>query len=231
MKFAFPPRALLFAMGLSIPLFAGAQELDTPEQQAGYGIGVNIGSNLSSQGVAEDIDIAALLMGIEDAVSGELKMEEQEIMAALQAFSAQQEAKAMAELEAQAEAGRAFLAENANRDGVVTTDSGLQYEVLTKGEGGASPTASDSVNVHYHGTLVDGSVFDSSIDRGQPVSFPLGNVIPGWTEGLQLMSVGDKYRFFVPSELAYGANGAPPLIGPNATLIFDVELLSIEEQE
>lgn len=229
MKFAFPPRALLFAMGLSVPLLAGAQELDTPEQQAGYGIGVNIGSNLSSQGVAEDIDIAALLMGIEDAVSGELKMEEQAISAALQAFTAQQEAKAMAELEAQAEAGRAFMAENANRDGVVTTESGLQYEVLTEGEGGASPVASDSVNVHYHGTLVDGTVFDSSIDRGQPVSFPLGNVIPGWTEGLQLMSVGDKYRFFVPAELAYGANGAPPIIGPNATLIFDVELLGIEE--
>ena len=229
MKFPFPQRSLFLAAGLLMPMGVWAQsELSTPEQQAGYSIGINIGANLSGQGLAEDLDVPALLMGIQDGISGELKMSEEEIMSAIQAFSAQQETKALAEMEAMAAAGREFLAENATRDGVMTTPSGLQYQVLSEGAaGGASPAESDTVSVHYEGTLIVGTVFDSSIQRGQPISFPLNGVIPGWTEGLQLMSVGDKYRFFVPAELAYGANGAGP-IGPNSTLIFEVELLGIE---
>ena len=124
-------------------------------------------------------------------------------------------------------AGIAFLEENAKKDGVIQLDSGLQYLVLEKGDGeGASPSATDQVRVHYHGTLIDGTVFDSSVERGQPAAFPLNGVIRGWTEGVQLMQEGDKYRFFLPPELAYGARGSGP-IGPNSTLIFDVELLEV----
>jgi len=121
-------------------------------------------------------------------------------------------------------AGKAFLAENAKKENIITTASGLQYEILTKGEG-PSPTATTSVTVHYRGTTLDGKEFDSSYSRNAPATFPLNRVIAGWTEGLQLMNVGAKYRFYIPSELAYGARGAGGSIGPNETLIFDVELL------
>ncbi len=123
-------------------------------------------------------------------------------------------------------AGEAFLAENGKKDNIVTTASGLQYEIIEPGEG-ASPSASDSVTVHYKGTTIDGNVFDSSYDRGAPATFPLNRVIAGWTEGLQLMKEGAKYRFFIPAELAYGERGAGRAIGPNSTLIFDVELLKV----
>lgn len=222
--------SLSLALAAVVALPAWAQtDLNSPEQKAGYSIGVNIGVNLSGQGLAEDLDIESLLTGIQDGISGELKLSEEEIMAAIQAFSALQQGKAEAAVAEQAEAGRNFLAENATKDGVQTTASGLQYLVLTEGADGDAPmpTETDSVSVHYHGTLIDGSVFDSSIDRGEPESFPVNQVIPGWTEGLQLMNVGDKYRFFVPADLAYGPAGAGP-IPPNSTLIFDVELLSIE---
>lgn len=124
-------------------------------------------------------------------------------------------------------AGKEFLLENAKRDGVVTTTSGLQYEVLAQGSG-ASPKATDEVTVHYHGTLTDGRVFDSSVERGQPATFPVNGVIPGWIEALQLMNVGSKYKLFIPSDLAYGERGAGQMIGPNSTLIFEVELISIK---
>jgi FKBP-type peptidyl-prolyl cis-trans isomerase FkpA len=124
-------------------------------------------------------------------------------------------------------AGTAFLATNGKKTGVVTTASGLQYEVLTKGTGTQHPAASDTVKVHYKGTTIDGKEFDSSYSRGEPISFPLNGVIPGWTEGVQLMTEGAKYRFYIPSDLAYGENGAGGAIGPNETLIFDVELLKI----
>lgn len=130
--------------------------------------------------------------------------------------------------EANLAAANAFLAENAKKDGVSATESGLQYQVITKAEGdGASPTAANTVKVHYAGTLVNGTEFDSSYARGEPIEFPLGGVIPGWTEGLQLMNVGDKYRLFIPPALAYGAGGAGP-IGPNEALIFEVELLDVK---
>ncbi|MFI3189725.1 peptidylprolyl isomerase [Crenothrix sp. D3] len=124
-------------------------------------------------------------------------------------------------------AGVAFLAENAKKANIVTTASGLQYEVLTKGTGTVSPAATDTVTVHYKGTTLDGTEFDSSYSRGAPASFPLNRVIAGWTEGVQLMKVGDKFRFYIPADLAYGSEGAGRLIGPNATLIFEVELIKI----
>jgi FKBP-type peptidyl-prolyl cis-trans isomerase len=125
-------------------------------------------------------------------------------------------------------AGVTFLAENAKKANIVTTASGLQYEVLTKGAGTASPSATDTVTVHYKGTTLDGTEFDSSYSRGAPASFPLNRVIAGWTEGVQLMKVGDKFRFYIPSDLAYGSEGAGRDIGPNATLIFEVELIKIQ---
>ncbi|MDD1627351.1 MAG: FKBP-type peptidyl-prolyl cis-trans isomerase [Methylococcaceae bacterium] len=125
-------------------------------------------------------------------------------------------------------AGVAFLAENAKKANIVTTASGLQYEILTPGTGSVSPSATETVKVHYKGTTLDGKEFDSSYSRGEPISFPLNRVIPGWTEGVQLMTEGAKYRFYIPSELAYGEQGAGGSIGPNSTLIFDVELLKIQ---
>jgi FKBP-type peptidyl-prolyl cis-trans isomerase FklB len=133
--------------------------------------------------------------------------------------------EAQQKAEAAAAEGRAFLAENAKRDGVVVLESGLQYEVLSAGDG-AKPTREDSVRTHYHGTLIDGSVFDSSYQRGQPAEFPVGGVIAGWTEALQLMNAGSKWRLYVPSELAYGAQGVGS-IPPHSTLVFDVELLDV----
>jgi len=125
-------------------------------------------------------------------------------------------------------AGTAFLAENAKKPNIVTTASGLQYEVLTPGTGTASPSSTDNVTVHYKGTTIDGTEFDSSYSRGEPATFPLNRVIAGWTEGVQLMKEGAKYRFYIPSELAYGEQGAGRAIGPNSTLIFDVELIKIQ---
>jgi FKBP-type peptidyl-prolyl cis-trans isomerase FklB len=126
------------------------------------------------------------------------------------------------------DAGEAFLAENAKKEGVKTTASGLQYKVIKSGTG-ESPKPTDTVKVHYHGTLIDGTVFDSSVQRGEPISFPVTGVIPGWVEALQLMKVGDKWQLFIPAKLAYGARSPSPLIGPNSTLIFEVELLGIEK--
>ena len=131
--------------------------------------------------------------------------------------------------EANAAAGAAFLEKNATEDGVITTTSGLQYKVLQPGTGTVHPKASDRVRVHYHGTLIDGTVFDSSVDRGEPITLGLNQVIKGWTEGLQLMVVGEKTRLFIPSELGYGNRGAGGAIGPGSVLIFDVELLGINE--
>src|SRR5690606_9448255 len=188
--------------------------------------------NLESQGIASNVDVEALLAGVRDGLSGDLKLTQEEVVTAIQELSARLEDQAREAIAQQAEEGRRFLSENATREGVNTTPSGLQYLVLEEASdnGAPSPDADDTVNVHYHGTLVDGTVFDSSVERGQPISFPLGGVIPGWTEGLQLMQVGDKFRFFIPAELAYGESGAGP-IPPNATLIFDVELLGIEGED
>jgi FKBP-type peptidyl-prolyl cis-trans isomerase len=213
----------------ALPVLAQS-ELTTQEQKASYAIGVNIGSGISSQGLAEEVDLDAIALGMQDAVAGTLKLTPEELETVMQEFGAVMQAKQQAAMQEEAQAGKDFLAKNASEPGVKTTASGLQYLVLTEGAdaGAAKPTEADTVSVHYHGTLIDGTVFDSSVERGTPISFPLSGVIPGWTEGLQLMKVGDKYRFFIPSELAYGEAGAGP-IPPNSTLIFEVELLAIED--
>jgi len=210
-------------------LFAQELDLESTEVLAGYSIGVNIGLNLASQGIlGSDIDNAALVQGIRDAIDDSILLSDEEIVAALEQYSLLMEQRAEEQLAGMAQAGQDFLNDNAMQPGVVTTASGLQYLVLEEGADrtAAMPLATDEVMVHYHGTMIDGTVFDSSVDRGEPISFPLDGVIPGWTEGLQLMRVGDKFRFFIPSELAYGASGAGP-IPPFSTLIFDVELLGI----
>ena len=221
--------SLVFAAVSAIALPACAQsELTTPEQKASYAIGVNIGTGITSQGLSEDVDLAAIAMGMQDAVAGKLKLTAEEMETVMQEFGTVMAAKQQAAMQEQAQAGKDFLTKNATATGVKTTASGLQYLVLTEGPAAntANPAATDTVTVHYHGTLIDGTVFDSSVDAGKPLSLPLNGVIPGWTEGVQLMNVGDKFRFFVPSELAYGEQGAGP-IPPNSTLIFEIELLGI----
>lgn len=225
-------RSMFTTLSLLASMSVLAQgELTTPEQKAGYAIGVNIGSNLVAQGLAADLDVAAIIAGLQESVAGtELKMTQADMEAAIQAFSTLQQEKANAQMAAQAQAGVDFLAQNKTQPGVMTTASGLQYSVTADAADAAAamPKETDTVSVHYTGTLIDGTVFDSSVERNEPATFPLNGVIPGWTEGLQLMKVGSKYRFFIPSALAYGEAGAPPVIPPNSTLIFDVELLSIE---
>ena len=210
--------------------YSMAQDVDLESDQgrAGYSIGVNIGMNLVNQMPMEDINTASLVQGLSDALNGQLKLSEQEIVAAITAFSQAQQEKMNAQIAEAEIAGKTFLTENAKRPGIMTTASGLQYEVLQTGEAGAAmPEATDTVTVHYHGTLIDGTVFDSSVNRGEPASFALNQVIPGWTEGVQLMKVGDKFRFFIPPDLGYGETGAGGVIGPNSTLIFEVELLEV----
>ena len=224
------------------PLFAGAliacQEqakepapvtLDTPEKRLSYGIALRMSERMVADGMVMDVDAYAL--GMRDAFEGaEARLTEEEINAEMMAFQekveAEREAAQAQVAEGNAEAGAAFLAENAQREGIIVTDSGLQYEVVTAGNG-ASPGPDDQVEVHYRGTLIDGTVFDSSYDRGQTVTFGVTQVIPGWTEALQLMKEGDKYNLYIPSDLAYGAGGAGQVIGPNSTLIFEVELIKI----
>ena len=208
-------------------------KLDTPKNRISYTIGVNIGQDFKSQKL--DIDAEAFMEGIKDSMAGkELRMTEEEMTSEIQTFQQELQAKMMAEMEAVATKnkadGEAYLADNAKKEGVVVTDSGLQYKVLEAGEGDA-PAPSDIVTVHYRGTLVDGTQFDSSYDRGQPATFPVGGVITGWTEALQLMKPGAKYQLAIPSGLAYGERGAGQVIGPNAVLLFDIELISVEKGE
>jgi FKBP-type peptidyl-prolyl cis-trans isomerase FklB len=203
--------------------------LDSEIAKVSYGIGANIGSRFGDD---LPLDVDAFSAGVRDAIAGgELKMSDEEIMSTLQAYQQKQMAERQVESQALAETNRkeaeAFLAENASAEGVVVTDSGLQYKVLAEGDG-ASPSESDTVEVHYEGTLLDGSVFDSSYQRGETVSFPVNGVIEGWTEALQMMKVGSKWKLFIPSDLAYGPGGAGQMIGPNAALVFEVELLGIK---
>jgi len=207
-------------------------KLDNDKAKLSYAIGMDIGASLQS--LSTEFDRAVLIAAINDRLdSKELKLKDEEATAVKQAFFKLQAEKRVAEQKALAEKnkidGAAFLAENAKKPGVTVTASGLQYEVLTAADG-PKPAESDSVKVHYRGTLLDGTEFDSSYKRGQPITFPLNGVISGWTEGVQLMNVGSKYKFVIPAELAYGERGAGSTIAPNSTLIFEVELLGIEDQ-
>jgi FKBP-type peptidyl-prolyl cis-trans isomerase FklB len=209
-----------------------APALKTTKEKISYGIGLNFGRRLAQQKV--DIDPAVLAKGIADALANRKPaLTQEEIQEAFEEMEAQANAKAKLIGEKNRKDGVAYLATNGKKEGVKSTKSGLQYEVIRSGKG-PTPKASDTVSTHYRGRLIDGAVFDSSYEGDEPaatdkpVSFPVNGVIKGWTEALQLMKVGDKWRLHIPSELAYGERGAGADIGPNCTLVFDIELLSVQ---
>jgi FKBP-type peptidyl-prolyl cis-trans isomerase FklB len=215
-----------------VTAYASAEDatLKNPKEKLSYGIGTDLGRNLKRLGV--DVDADLLIKGFTDAMSGAKPlMTDEEIGATLNALQQQIQRKtaqaAAAAGEENKKAGEAFLAQNKAKQGVVTLPSGLQYKIIKAGDG-KKPTASDTVECNYRGTLIDGNEFDSSYRRGQPATFGVSQVIPGWQEALQLMSVGSKWQLFVPASLAYGERGAGREIGPNSTLIFEVELLAIK---
>jgi FKBP-type peptidyl-prolyl cis-trans isomerase FklB len=203
------------------------------KERQSYAVGMNIGESLHRQPVELDMD--SLIKGLKESMAGgKTLLTDEEAKAALtelgQQVRAKQEEKVKQAAETNKKEGEAFLAANKTKEGVVTTPSGLQYKILKAGTG-PKPTASDKVSVNYKGTLINGTEFDSSYKRGQPATFPVGQVIKGWTEALQLMPVGSKWQLFIPADLAYGDRGAGSDIGPGSTLIFEVELLSIEGKE
>lgn len=244
MKLNLAKTSILGAAAVAVLLTAGCNgetekapaevNLDTVEKQVTYIVGYNMAKQAQNNGLEFNKDVMAA--AIEDVLAEKepriAQAEQQKIM---MAFQEEQQSKREQEMTQAAEENKAkaqqFLAENAEKEGVAVTDSGLQYKVLEAVEGDApKPTADDVVKVHYHGTLVDGTVFDSSVERGEPVSFPVKGVIKGWVEALQLMKVGEKYELYIPPELAYGAAGTSGKIGPNEALIFEVELLEINPE-
>ena len=219
---------LLVAIAAGCTAEEAVVKLDQPKQRISYTIGLNIGRDFVSQDV--DVDTAALMAGVRDGLGGQKpRLSDEEMLAEVKAFReammAKQEAKQKELATKNQTEGAEFLAKNAKEPGVVVRESGLQYKVLKEGTG-PMPKADSIVSVHYRGTLLDGSEFDSSYERNEPLTLPVGGVIPGWTEALTLMKEGSKWQLFIPAALAYGEAGAPPAIGPNATLIFEVELLS-----
>ena len=207
-----------------------ATQLDSLTQRLSYIVGENMANQLKNDGLA--LDAEAVALAVSDVMTGNSSRlsdaEKRSTVEQVQKESQERQRTVHAEQSAKNQAaGAAYLAENAKKEGVTTTASGLQYKQLVAGNG-AKPTTKDRVKVHYHGTLTDGTVFDSSYDRGEPITFPVTGVIAGWVEGLQLMNVGSKFELTIPSNLAYGANGSGPVIGPDATLVFTVELLDIE---
>jgi|SRR5690554_4752178 FKBP-type peptidyl-prolyl cis-trans isomerase FklB len=204
------------------------QVFETTEQRASYGIGRQMGDQLA-QGSFDGVDVDAVITGLRDSFAGEgLRVPAEQIQSAFNEITQRMREAQEAQAREAAAKGEAFLAENAKRDGIITLESGLQYEIIEAGESdGDKPTVKSKVRTHYHGTFIDGKVFDSSYERGQPAEFPVGGVIAGWTEALQLMAKGAKWRLYVPYQLAYGAQGSPGGIPPYSTLIFDVELLDI----
>jgi len=226
-------RILLFSLLLSmVSAVAYADEIfKTQDEKIGYAIGMNIGINMKRQNVT--VDAEQLAAGLKASFQGTTTLlTEDEMGQILTAYQQEMQAKQMAEMAAAAEGNiklaEEFMASNGKQEGVVTLASGLQYKVLSSGEG-ASPKADSNVEVHYRGTLIDGTEFDSSYKRGEPASFPVNGVIAGWTEALQLMKTGDKWQLAIPPQLAYGERGAPPVIPANAALVFEVELLKIME--
>ena len=225
---------LLCAVLISLGLQAQTK-LETSQDSASYAFGVLIGKNLQRQlppGLNMDIVMKAMSAAIKDET---LLCDQQTASEIFTKYNEQiqEQTEAMNKVEGEKSkaAGEQFLVENKKRKGVVTTASGLQYEVITAGKGTASPKATDKVKVHYHGTNIDGSVFDSSVERGETITFGLNQVISGWTEGLQLMKVGDKFKFYIPANLAYGERSPSPAIKPNSTLIFEVELFDINPKD
>ena len=220
-------KAILLAASVTVSGISGAVELSTEKQQFSYAMGVNLGNLLKSQGI-DDIDSQALAAALDDVLSG--KSLQLDVATMKQAIESQQN-KVMQQIEQAAEQsrqrGKDFLEKNKSVEGVNVLPNGLQYIVLKAGSG-KQPAATDQVTVHYHGTLIDGSVFDSSVERGAPATFALDQVIAGFRESLTRMKVGDKWRVFVPSDLAYGEHGAGNKIGPNEALIFEIELLEIK---
>src|SRR5438046_4848145 len=215
------------ACSLALPLFGQEKspQLKDQKDKISYSIGLNIGFNLSRQKVQIKPDLVAA--GIKDAIAGKHQLTTDQIKEIMATFEKDMEQKQKAAGEKNASEGTKFLDENKKKEGVKTTASGLQYKVI-KDATGAQPKATDTVTVNYRGTLINGTEFDSSYKRGQPATFPLNGVIKGWTEGLQLMKVGAKYQFFIPSDLAYGQRAMGPDIAPNSTLIFEVELKSVQ---
>ena len=201
-------------------------KFETTEQRVSYGVGRQLGDQLRNNPF-KDFDITAVQAGIADALANaESQVSDEALNEAFSVISKKLQEQEQAVAKEKSAEGEAFLAENAKRDEVSVTESGLQYEVIVTGEG-EKPTAQSTVSVHYHGTFANGEVFDSSVDRGQPAEFPVGGVIAGWTEALQLMTEGSKWRLTIPYDLAYGERGSQGAIPPYATLVFDVELLSI----
>ncbi len=218
---------------LAVQVYGEEISLKEKKDKVSYAIGLDVGNAMKKQSI--DIDTDIFVKGFKDALSGGKKlMTDDEIRETMTAFSremADKQKETMNKLaEKNKQEGDAFLVENKKKDGVKALPSGLQYKVVTEGTG-KTPKAGDTVTVNYRGTLIDGTEFDSSFKRGQPAIFPVNGVIKGWTEALQLMKEGTKWQVFIPSDLAYGDKGAGGMIGPNAVLIFDVELISIKEAE
>jgi len=208
-------------------------ELKTFKDKLSYSMGLDMGTYLN--GIGDELDYARLIEGLKTGYDGgKSVLSAEEMQAIQQEFTAKmksrQEAEMLAMQEKNKEAGEAFLAENKKKEGVTVTESGLQYEIVTSGNGD-SPKSTDTVTVHYKGTTIDGTVFDDSSKRGEPAIFGVTQVIPGWSEVLQLMKEGAKYKVVIPSNLAYGERGVPPMIEPNSVLVFDVELVSIAKKE
>jgi len=213
------------------PAAVTTSTLSSEKEKIGYALGLQIGSQLSK--TKDGLDAKALIAGLNDALQEKKpKMSQEEVGAALQSFQKFAQAKAAEMMNDMATKnlaeGEAFLAANKTKEGVITLPSGLQYKVITAGTG-AIPTAQDTVVTNYKGTLINGKTFDSSYERGEPATFPVSGVIAGWTEALQKMPVGSKWKLFIPAKLAYGERGAGQMIAPNATLIFDIELLEIKK--
>ena len=200
-------------------------EISTEKQKLSYAMGIYFSQSIVNQNI--DMDVDAFIQAITDSLNkSELKLSQAEIQNALTAYQQQLAAKRNASADGNKASSLKFLENNKKKDGVVVLDSGLQYKVIKQGDG-AKPNKNSTVKVHYHGTLIDGKVFDSSYDRGQPITLPLNQVIKGWQEALPLMNVGSKWQIYVPAELAYGERGAGSSIGANETLIFDIELLAV----
>ena len=203
--------------------------MKTNMDSVSYAIGADIGANLKRSKM-DSLNVDIMAVGLRDGLDSTVKIDEEKLRVVMEGFMAKmqgaRQAEEMQKADGNRAAGEAYLAENAKREGVVTTPSGLQYEVSQMGTG-AKPAAADQVKVHYTGTLVDGTVFDSSVERGEPAVFGVGQVIPGWVEGLQLMPVGSKWKLFIPSDLAYGPSGGGGKIPGNSVLVFEVELLEI----